>query len=84
MRRLRLKKEPFYKERDDQEREEFDKEIVALSEDTPVVYIDEAGIQQEMRRTHGRSKRGVKLYVETSGKRTKKLNTIAGYSNGMV
>ena len=37
-----------------------------------------------MKRTHGRSKRGVKLYVETSGKRTKKFNTIAGYSNGVV
>ena len=37
-----------------------------------------------MKRTHGRAKRGVKLYVETSGKRTKKLNIIAGYCNGKV
>jgi hypothetical protein len=37
-----------------------------------------------MKRTHGRSKRGVKLYVETTGKRTKKVNTIAGYCNGEV
>jgi len=49
-----------------------------------VVYVDEAGIQQEMKRTHGRAKRGVKLYVETSGKRTKKLNIVAGYCNGEV
>jgi len=37
-----------------------------------------------MKRTHGRSKRGIKLYVETSGGRTKKINTIAGYYNGVV
>jgi transposase len=46
--------------------------------------VDEAGVQQEMKRTHGRAKRGVKLYVETSGKRYKKINTIAGYCNGGV
>ena len=55
-----------------------------ISEDTPVVYVDQAGVQQEMKRTHGRSKRGVKLHVETSGKRTKKLNIVAGYCNGKV
>jgi hypothetical protein len=55
-----------------------------ISEDTPVVYVDQAGVQQEMKRTHGRSKRGVKLYVATSGKRTKKLNIVAGYCNGKV
>ena len=79
MRKLRLKKEPFFKERDEDERRAFESEVAALPEETPVVYIDEAGVQQEMKRTHGRSKRGVKLFVETSGKRTKKLNTIAGY-----
>ena len=84
MKKLRLKKEPFYKERDDKEREEFDKELASLPDDTPVVYVDESGVQQEMKRTHGRAKRGVKLYVETTGKRTKKVNTIAGYCNGKV
>ena len=37
-----------------------------------------------MKRSRGRSKRGVKLYVETTGKRTRKLNTVAGYCNGEV
>ena len=37
-----------------------------------------------MNRTHGRSKRGVKIYQETSGKRSKKDNVIAGYCNGIV
>ena len=48
------------------------------------MYIDETGVQQEMKRTRGRAKRGVKIYVETTGKRTKKLNTIAGYHNGKI
>ena len=82
MRKLRLKKEPFYKERDKKEREEFDKRLGKLSTDTSAVYVDESGVQRDMKRTHGRAKRGVKLYVETSGKRSKKVNTIAGYRDG--
>ena len=84
MRKLRLKKEPFYKERDEKEREEFDRQLAEIPADTPVVYVDEAGVQQEMKPTHGRSKRGVKLYVETTGKRSRKINIIAGYCNGDV
>ena len=72
MRKLRLKKETLYKERDEKEREEFNKKLSELPADTPVVYVDEAGVQQEMKRTRGRSKRGVKIFVEISGKRTKK------------
>jgi hypothetical protein len=55
-----------------------------LPVDTPVVYVDEAGVQQKMHRSCGRSKRGVKIFVETEGKRSKKINTIAGYSDGKV
>jgi transposase len=84
VRKSRLKKEPFYKERDEKEREAFDKELAEIPSETPVIYVDESGVQQEMKRTHGRSKRGVKLYVETTGKRSKKLNTIAGYCNGEI
>jgi len=58
--------------------------LSGLPENTPVVYVDEAGVQQEMNRTHGRARRGVKLFVETTGKRTKKVNTIAGYCNGEI
>jgi len=58
--------------------------LAEVPEETPVVYVDQAGVQQEMKRTHGRSKRGVKLFVETTGKRTKKVNVVAGYCNGKV
>jgi len=37
-----------------------------------------------MNPTHGRAKRGVKLYQETIGKRTKKDNVAAGYLNGII
>jgi len=37
-----------------------------------------------MNRTHGRSKRGVKIYQETTGKRIKKVNVVGGYFNGVV
>ena len=37
-----------------------------------------------MNPTHGRAKRAVKLYQETSGKRIKKDNVIAGYLNGVI
>jgi transposase len=84
VKKSRLKKETLYKERDEKEREDFDKELSELPVDTPLVYVDEAGVQQEMNRTCGRSKRGVKIYVETSGKRTKKINIVAGYCDGEV
>ena len=55
-----------------------------IPETTDVIYVDESGVQREMNRTRGRAKRGVKLYQETSGKRTKKENVIAGYLNGII
>jgi len=55
-----------------------------IPKETDVIYVDESGVAQEMDPTHGRSKRGVKLYRETSGKRPKKDNVIAGYLNGVI
>jgi len=37
-----------------------------------------------MNPTHGRSKRGVRIYQETTGRHTKRDNVIAGYLNGLV
>jgi len=58
--------------------------LAKLPGNTPVVYVDEAGVEQEMKRTHGRAKRGIKLYAETSGKRSKRINTVAGYCDGEI
>jgi hypothetical protein len=49
-----------------------------------VIYVDESGVQQEMNPIRGRSKRGVRIYQETTGRRIKKDNVIAGYLNGLI
>ena len=79
MRESHIKKEIYYKERDDAERE-----LAAISEETDVIYVDESGVQKEMNPIRGRAKRGVKLYQETSGKRIKKDNIIAGWLDGVI
>ena len=62
----------------------FIEELDQIPETTDVIYLDESGVQKEMNPIRGRAKRGVKLYQETSGKRTKKENVIAGYLNGLI
>ena len=84
MRKSHIKKQIFYKERNEAERTAFLEELNKIPEGTPVVYLDESGVQQEMNPIRGRAKRGVRLYQETSGKRTKKENVIAGYLNGII
>jgi transposase len=58
--------------------------LAAIPTETDVVYVDESGVQQEMNPIRGRSKRGVRIYQETSGRRVKKDNVIAGYLNGLI
>jgi len=84
VRKSHIKKEIFYKERDESERVRFIDELSKIPEAVDVVYVDESGIQKEMNPTHGRAKRGVKLYQEISGKRIKKDNVIAGWLNGLI
>ena len=43
-----------------------------------IVYIDESGVHQHYRRDKARAKRGVKIHAEKPGKRTRKINVIAG------
>ena len=62
----------------------FAEELAQITEETDVIYVDEAGVQKEMNPIRGRAKRGVKLYQETSGKRLKKTNVVAGYQNGLI
>ena len=84
VRKSHIKKEIFYKERDENERKKFLEELNQIPENIDVVYLDESGVQKEMNPIRGRAKRGVKLYQETSGKRVKKDNVIAGYLNGLI
>jgi transposase len=82
--KITLKKRACRKERDEEERALFDECLKVLSEDYDVGFIDECGAASELNPIYGRSKRGVELYRETSGKRSKKTNVIAGYINGVI
>jgi len=84
VKKSRLKKETLYEERDEKERAEFDEKLAEIPQETEVVYVDESGVQTQMRRIRGRAKRGVKIPLEIRGKRAKKLNVIAGYSGGKI
>ena len=84
MKKSHIKKEIYYKERDEEERRVFEDELSKIPEKTDVIYVDESGVQKEMNPIRGRAKRGVKLYQKTSGKRLKKTNVIAGYLDGLI
>jgi hypothetical protein len=84
VRKSHIKKEIYYKERDEEERKIFEEELAKIPEETDVIYVDESGVQKEYNPIRGRAKRGVKLYQETSGRRIKKDNVIAGYFNGLI
>jgi hypothetical protein len=84
VRKSHIKKEIYYKEREEAERREFIEELSQIPKETDVVYVDECGVQQEMNPIRGRAKRGVKIYQKTTGKRHRKENVIAGYLNGLM
>jgi transposase len=70
------KKITFYKERDEQKRQEFLKTIESVSK-SQLVYIDESGIEQFLCRPYARSFRGNKVYGSVSGKRFARESFIA-------
>lgn len=47
-----------------------------------IVFVDESGLNREYRRLLARAKRGVKVYDKKPGKRSKKMNIIAGLLYG--
>jgi transposase len=79
-----LKKEPFYIERNEEKRADFDKEIAGLPPETDIVYVDECGVSKHMSREYGRAKRGKRLYLGTCGRRFKRLNCIGGMAGGAM
>lgn len=78
-----LKKEPFYSERDEEKRREFDEKMSKpMLPGTDVVYIDECGVDKFMGRQYGRSKRGQRVYLPEPGRKYKRINIVAGQRNG--
>ena len=71
-------KECEYEERDEEKRAEFDEKLEEIPPDTPVVYIDESGIDKHLHRKKGRAPKGKKVKKKTKGRRFKRRNVIAG------
>jgi transposase len=71
-------------ERDEEKRRIFDEEISNLPSNTDIVYIDECGVNRDMTREYGRAPAGERVYIPKNGRRTKKLNIMAGLLNGRL
>jgi len=72
------KKEPFYIERDEKKRQEFDKKIIEIPSETDICYVDECGVDEHMPREYGRSAKGERVYLPKPGYKSKRTNIVAG------
>lgn len=77
------KKTPFYKERDDKKREEFQKRLEKIDEEKRV-YIDESGINEYLQRQKARAERGEKVYGSVSGSRYMRESFIAAQNQSNI
>lgn len=66
-----------FKEQDTHKVQQYLK-VLACFSDTPIVYIDETGIDTYLYRKHGRSKRGQKIFDKKSGRRFERTSLVAG------
>jgi len=55
-----------------------------LPADTDIIYIDECGVQKDMKRTHGRSPAGERIYLPVNGHKGEKVNIVAGLLNNRI
>ena len=79
--RYYLKKKTFlYQERDEEKRKAFQEQLAKL-EDQQIVYIDESGHNQQIIKQYARALRGKKVVADRQGKRTKRINVVAGLLN---
>ena len=61
--------------------------IPKIIEDIPLsrrIYVDECGVIQNQSRTHGRSVKGQRVYGLIPGKRSARINVVAGYCDGQI
>jgi hypothetical protein len=65
-----------YRERDEGEREAFQKALEEIPEDMRV-YLDESGKNTDLDREYGYAPRGERVYSETYGRKPEKLNIVA-------
>jgi len=75
---ITYKKNCDYSERDEEKRAAFEEELAAIPPETPVVYVDQCGVNKHLHRTMGRAPRGKKVKMKHPGRRYKRCNIIAG------
>ncbi len=70
------KKTVLYRERNEQARRQFQKELERLEPET-LGYLDESGVDASLHRPYGRAPRGTKVMGEVSGTRAHRMSLIA-------
>lgn len=70
------KKTTAYKERPEEQRQKYLIELEKL-QDSPIVYLDETGIDQYLTRPYARSKKGDRVIGWVSGKRYQRTSIVA-------
>jgi len=50
--------------------------LIIMSEAEKIVFVDESGLNRELRREYARAKRGVKVYDTKRGRRFERVNII--------
>jgi transposase len=55
-----------------------------LSKNTPIIYLDESGIEQHMQREYAWSKRGKKVTIFRPGRKFKRTNIIAAQFKNQI
>lgn len=55
--------------------------LQSVTDQTRFIYLDECGIPQNLYREYGWAPKGQKVFGKRTGKRERKLNLIAGYSD---
>lgn len=76
----RKKKTTRYLEQDEEQKQAFQTARSSVTEETTFVYLDECGIAQNLYREYGWAPKGETVLGKRTGKRERKLNLIAGYS----
>jgi len=77
------KKTPFYKERDEKKREEFQKRLEKIAEENRV-YVDERKINECLQRQNARGPREEKVYGGVSGNRYFRESFIAAQNQSSI
>jgi hypothetical protein len=73
------KKKSFrYKERDEEQRQSFIERLKTIPFEHQL-WVDECGVESQIKRLYGRCPQGQRVYGETSGKKAERTSVIAAY-----